>query len=84
MADDQAFQGAGHDAGPECRALTVLRPRPQDGRRPMAGFVAQLIACDGRMAQFRRARRENPSSAATAYGTGAELAPSHLAIDFKI
>lgn len=83
MADDQAFQDAGHYAGPECRALTV-RPRPEDGRRPMAGFVAQLIACDGRMAQFRRARREDPSSAVTAYGAGAELAPLHLAIDFKI
>lgn len=79
MADDHAFQ----DAASDCRALTV-RPRGEDGRRPMADFVAQLIACDRRMAQFRRARREDPTSAATAYGAGAELVASHLAIDMKV
>ena len=83
MADDQAFHDAGHHAGSDCRALTAW-PRPEDGRRPMAGFVAQLIACESRMAQFRRARREDPASAATAYGVGTELAASHLAIDLKI
>lgn len=87
MVDDQAFQGTGrdpaHDAGLECRALTV-GSRTETGRRPMAGFVTQLIACDRRMAQFRRARREDPTCAATAYGTGAGREVADLAIDLKV
>lgn len=81
MADDQAF----HDtsAPVDCRALTV-RPRIEDGRRPMAGFVAQLIACDRRMAQFRRTRREDPTFAASAYGACAERDLANLAVDLKV
>lgn len=79
MADDQAF----HHIDIECRALTV-RPRTEGGRRPMSGFVAQLIACDRRMAQFRRARREDPTSATAAYGAGTERDPRYLAIDLKV
>ncbi len=82
MADDQAFHHEGSDPG-GCRALTV-RPRIEDGRRPMAGFVAQLIACDRGVAQFRQARREDPACAAIAYGAGAERDVAHLAIDMKV
>lgn len=81
MADDQAFHPAGTIAG--CRALTV-RPGPASERRPMAGFVAQLIACDRKLAQFRRARRDDPTSAATAYGAGTRRGAAHLAVDLKV
>lgn len=86
MADDQAFHSA--DTPAKCRAVTV-RPKSdgkgenEGGRWPMAGFVAQLIACDRRLAQFRRARREDPTCAATAYGAGAGRG-AHLAVDLKV
>ena len=81
MADDQTFHPA--DAPARCRALTVP-PVALESRRPMAGFVAQLIACDRRLAQFRRARREEPTHAASAYGAGVERGVAHLAIDLKV
>lgn len=81
MTDDQAFHPADAPAG--CRALTV-RHMTGSERRPMAGFVAQLIACDRKLAQFRRARREDPTSAASAYGAGAGRGVAHLAVDLKV
>ena len=35
--------------------------------RPLATFVAQLLACQGRMAQFRQRRRAPSSRAAALY-----------------
>lgn len=83
MADDRAFQDADDRAGVACRALTV-RPSADGGRRPMAGFVAQLIASESRMAQFRRARREDPTSAAGAYKAGRGRGVPHIAVDLEV
>jgi hypothetical protein len=38
--------------------------------RPLATFVAQLLACQSRMAQFRQRRRAPSSSAAALYRGG--------------
>jgi hypothetical protein len=38
-------------------------PRP----RPLATFVAQLLACQGRVAQFRQRRRAAPPAATALY-----------------
>lgn len=55
------------------RALVVREPEtgsPRD-KRPLADFLAQLIACDLRLPAYRTARMTEPRRAASAYGSRA-------------
>lgn len=69
-------------SGTECRALTV-RPGPAESRsadRPLAAFLAQLIACKRRLPPFRRACRAEPAVARSSYGAGGPQAPRRFEI----
>ena len=55
---------------PDERALAPS-PRP----RPLATFIAQLLACQTRMAQFRK-RRQAPAPSAAALYRGPASAPA--------
>lgn len=54
---------------PTGRALVVVgrpaRSRPEE--RPLAGFLAQLIACERRLPAYRPARTADPEIAASRY-----------------
>ena len=52
------------------RALVVIAEQRADAScsRPMAGFVAQLIACNRRLPAFRRSGRAEPGLATGVYG----------------
>ena len=64
------------------RALVALRdervPAPDGLTRPLATFLTQLLACQIRMAQFRRRRRMQPRSAAELYRVRAAPPASRL------
>lgn len=59
----------GTSSAPPSRALLVLdRPGSvRDEERPLAGFVAQLIACRRGLPAFRTAGRERPAVARESY-----------------
>ena len=60
------------------RALVVV-PQPdvlptKPDPRASASFVTQLLACEERLAPFRRRRRAEPGAALSLYSTGPALA----------
>ena len=69
---------------PPSRALAVVRdpsgPDGQQGPRPLAGFLAQLIACEVRLPPYRERRRAGAREAACGYGERARRTqpPSRL------
>ena len=73
-------------AAGESRALVVIDhpdAAREDGGRPLAQFVAQLIACRRGLAPFRKARRAEPGSARLAYGPRAlPTRPMRLDVSF--
>ena len=64
-----------------CRALVPLAERPvsRANERPSADFLAQLIACDRHLPEYRRTRRAQPEQVASRYGGGA----GYLAAGFQ-
>ncbi|MDB5592059.1 hypothetical protein [Enterovirga sp.] len=54
----------------DCRDLVVVGASPAErhDKRPLAGFITQLIACRSRVPAFRRAGRAEPSAARHSYG----------------
>jgi hypothetical protein len=53
--------------------------RRERSGRPLATFVAQVIACDARVPDFRQHRRAQPSAATALYGAAqAGLGPRKL------
>jgi hypothetical protein len=58
------------------RALVVVEtPRVCGGNgsaRPLAAFLAQMLACRARVADFRQHRRTQPPTATAAYATTRE------------
>jgi hypothetical protein len=55
------------------RALVVVaHERFASAERPSAGFVTQLIACNGRIGVYRKARRAEPAEATLRYRGVAE------------
>jgi hypothetical protein len=59
------------------RALVKVSrpPRADTHHLPGAGFLAQLIACDQKMAQTRERRRAEPQEAAAAYANALAAVP---------
>ena len=58
--------------GAGCRALVAVESRSRSldfrtGARPAADFVTQLLACEERVAEFRRWRQAEPGMALTRY-----------------
>ena len=73
MVDDQTRDDTSTvpTASGGSRALvTTQAPRvaPGGDDRPMAGFVAQLIACHRRFPAYRKAGRADPGEATRIYG----------------
>ena len=48
----------------------VRPPAPGVHARPLATFIAQLLACQTRVAEFRKRRRAQPRKATALYGRG--------------
>jgi hypothetical protein len=46
--------------------------------RPLAGFIAQLLACQARVAEFRTRRRGQPQEAAALYGGTRAVPPARV------
>jgi hypothetical protein len=64
------------------RALVCAAGRADAGPpspRPLAAFLTQLLACEARLAPFRRSRRAGPDAGASTYAAaghpGAERPP---------
>ena len=65
------------------RALIALQPIASGGdagsrHRPQAGFLAQLIATDGKLPQTRERRRAEPADVIAAYTATSAAAPSRV------
>lgn len=69
MSESETREQDAEPAPAQCRALTVVtRSAPAlHDERPLAGFVAQLIACRGRLPAYRRAGRAEPAAARQSY-----------------
>lgn len=80
MLDEMSMIGEQEDRRPG-RALVALEIRPVRGSddRPLTDFLAQLIACDRHFPAYRKARRAEPTSGASAYADLHQAAAaSHL------
>lgn len=86
MSEDQAgVNGVNH----ESEASRALVPMAREegaragGTRPLATFVAQVLACRDRLPDFRQHRRAQPSEAAARYGT-APASPRRARVERKL
>ena len=82
MPDQNRAQEPGH--APEehrSRSLVPLGTLRRSEERPLACFLAQLIACERRLPAYRPARMAEPSLAASRYGVGRP--PARLTLDRK-
>ena len=67
MANDPLSTEA--TAGPSRALVVMAEPRAEAScSRPMAGFVAQLIACKRHLPEYRRSVRAEPGLATGIYG----------------
>ena len=62
------------------RALVAVERDSEKGRngcvRPLATFIAQMLACRARLADFRQHRRAQPPAAAMAYASVRTVPPA--------
>ena len=83
MRDDEVQESADRPHAPSAAPLApnrslVFYERRRRGRslvQAPADFVAQLIACEAGLEQFRRARRQEPSVGASRYREASAQAP---------
>ncbi|HEY8567017.1 MAG TPA: hypothetical protein VIL65_16080 [Beijerinckiaceae bacterium] len=54
---------------------------PWAARRPLAGFVTQLLACAANLPPYRPRRRAEPREASEAYGGDGREAPARPLLD---
>lgn len=73
-----AMQGTGEGREGKGGALVVLTPAaapPAAAARPLASFLAQLIACHGRLPAYRTRLRASPGEARARYDEADRPAP---------
>jgi hypothetical protein len=74
-ADAAASRALVCAAGP----ADAVRPAP----RPLAAFVTQLLACEARLAPFRRRGRAGPDAGASTYAAAGHAEPVGPSLRFE-